>query len=84
LLRFIAFNNKINNIKTIKSGTPLVLDNIDRSWRLPMQKLMKMLEDVMVAITFAEAGEFDEANRIASNELPQEEKIAASAPATGR
>jgi hypothetical protein len=26
-----------------------------------MQKLMKMLEDVMVAITFAEAGEFDEA-----------------------
>ncbi len=49
-----------------------------------MQKLMKMLEDVMVAITFAEAGEFDEANRIASNELPQEEKIAASAPAIGR
>jgi hypothetical protein len=84
LLRFIAFSNRINNIKKIKSGTPLVLDNVDRSWRLPMQKLMKMLEDVMVAITFAEAGEFDEANRIASNELPQEEKIAASAPATGR
>lgn len=49
-----------------------------------MEKLMKMVEDVMVAITFAEAGEFDEANRIASNEMPQDEKMAASAPATGR
>jgi hypothetical protein len=49
-----------------------------------MVKLMKMVEDVMVAITFAEAGEFDEANRIASNEMPQEEKMAASAPAIGR
>jgi hypothetical protein len=77
-------NKKINNINTIKSGTPLVLDNVCQSWRLPMEKLMKMLEDVMVAITFAEAGEFDEANRIVSNEMPQEEKIAASSPATGR
>ncbi len=33
-----------------------------------MKKLMKKLEDIMVAITFAEAGEFDEANRIAGNE----------------
>lgn len=49
-----------------------------------MEKLMKKLEDVMVAITFAEAGEFDEANRIASNDMPQEEKIAASAPVAGR
>lgn len=49
-----------------------------------MEKLMKMVEDVMVAITFAEAGEFDEANRIASNGMPQEEKIATIAPATGR
>lgn len=28
-----------------------------------MKKLMKKLEDIMVAITFAEAGEFDEANK---------------------
>ncbi|MGC1453698.1 MAG: hypothetical protein WA946_00720 [Nitrospirota bacterium] len=41
-----------------------------------MEKLIKMIEDVMVAITFAEAGEFDEANRIAGNEMPQDEKIA--------
>lgn len=39
-----------------------------------MEKLMKMIEDVMVAVTFAEAGEFDEANRIAGNEVPQNEK----------
>jgi hypothetical protein len=49
-----------------------------------MEKLMKMVEDVMVAITFAEAGEFDEANRIAGNEINQEEKMASPAPATGR
>jgi hypothetical protein len=41
-----------------------------------MEKLIKMIEDVMVAITFAEAGEFDEANRIAGNEVPQDEKSA--------
>jgi hypothetical protein len=28
-----------------------------------MKKLMKKLEDIMVAITFAEAGEYDEAQR---------------------
>ena len=39
-----------------------------------MEKLIKMFEDVMVAVTFAEAGEFDEANRIAGNEVHQEEK----------
>ena len=39
-----------------------------------MEKLIKMIEDVMVAITFAEAGEFDEANRIAGNEMSQGEK----------
>jgi hypothetical protein len=49
-----------------------------------MEKLMKMVEDVMVAITFAEAGEFDEANRIAGNELVQEEKMSTPVPATGR
>jgi hypothetical protein len=41
-----------------------------------MEKLKKMIEDVMVAITFAEAGEFDEAIRIVGNEMPQDEKIA--------
>jgi hypothetical protein len=42
-----------------------------------MEKLKKMIEDVMVAITFAEAGEFDEAIRIAGgDEMPQEEKSA--------
>ena len=40
-----------------------------------MEKLIKMIEDVMVAVTFAEAGEFDEANRIAGNEMPHDEKI---------
>jgi len=49
-----------------------------------MQKLMKMVEDIMVAVTFAEAGEFDEANRIAGNEITQEDKISTPAPATGR
>jgi len=39
-----------------------------------MEKLKKMIEDIMVAITFAEAGEFDEAIRIAGNEMPQDEK----------
>ncbi len=28
-----------------------------------MKKLIKKLEDIMVAVTFAEAGEYDEANR---------------------
>ncbi len=32
-----------------------------------MKKLMKKLEDIMVAVTFAEAGEYDEANRLAGN-----------------
>lgn len=41
-----------------------------------MEKLIKMIEDVMVAITFAEAGEFDEANKIAGNDMAQDEKSA--------
>lgn len=41
-----------------------------------MEKLMKMFEDVMVAITFAEAGEFDEANRLSGNKMEQDEKAA--------
>ncbi len=39
-----------------------------------MKKLMKKLEDIMVAITFAEAGEYDEAQRqqgAAAEELDQ-------------
>jgi len=35
-----------------------------------MKKLMKKLEDIMVAVTFAEAGEYDEASRQAGNALP--------------
>jgi hypothetical protein len=39
-----------------------------------MEKLIKMFEDVMVAITFAEAGEFDEAARISGTNMAEEEK----------
>ena len=36
-----------------------------------MKKLMKKLEDIMVAVTFAESGEYDEASRQAGdNTLP--------------
>ena len=49
-----------------------------------MEKLMKMVEDVMVAITFAEAGEFDEANKVAGNEQEREQKIATPVHAAGR
>jgi len=37
-----------------------------------MQKLIKAFENMMVAITFAEAGEYDEAQRL-SNEDPKDE-----------
>ena len=47
-----------------------------------MEKLVKIFEDLMVAVTFAEAGEFDEANRIAGNEIQQDEKITNTVPAT--
>ena len=33
-----------------------------------MQKLIKVLEDMMVAITFAEAGEYDDARKISMRE----------------
>jgi hypothetical protein len=36
-----------------------------------MKKLMKTLEDIMVAITFAEAGEYDEASRLSGIALQQ-------------
>jgi hypothetical protein len=39
-----------------------------------MVKLLKMFEDVMVAITFAEAGEYDEANKYADNEIVQQDQ----------
>ena len=47
-----------------------------------MEKLVKIFENLMVAVTFAESGEFDEANRIAGNEIPQDEKILVTEPAT--
>lgn len=40
-----------------------------------MQKLMKALEDMMVAITFAEAGEYDEAKKLT---LQDQEEVLAS------
>ena len=49
-----------------------------------MEMLMKMVEDMMVAVTFAEAGEFDEANRIAGNKKIQDEKISTPVTAAGR
>lgn len=41
-----------------------------------MKKLMKKLEDIMVAITFAEAGEFDQANRELGNNTADNENAA--------
>jgi len=37
-----------------------------------MQKLIKALENMMVAITFAEAGEYDEAKKLTSRDLTEE------------
>jgi len=39
-----------------------------------MEKLIKIVDDIMVAITFAEAGEFDEANRVAGNKVREQEE----------
>jgi hypothetical protein len=41
-----------------------------------MKKLVKKLEDIMVAITFAEAGEFDQANRELGNRVVDDEDAA--------
>ncbi len=38
-----------------------------------MKKLMKKLEDIMVAVTFAEAGEYDEASKQSGNAQQQQE-----------
>ena len=37
-----------------------------------MQKLIKAFENMMVAITFAEAGEYDEAHRISIQDQTEE------------
>jgi len=37
-----------------------------------MQKLIKAFENMMVAITFAEAGEYDEANRLSTQDQKEE------------
>ncbi len=37
-----------------------------------MQKLIKAFENMMVAITFAEAGEFDEAKRLSIQDQTEE------------
>jgi hypothetical protein len=37
-----------------------------------MNRLMKKLEDIMVAVTFAEAGEYDEAGKMASSDSHKE------------
>jgi hypothetical protein len=40
-----------------------------------MKKLLKKLEDIMVAVTFAEAGEYDEASRLSGDERPAQEDL---------
>lgn len=37
-----------------------------------MQKLMKVLEDMMIAITFAEAGEYDQAKKLSLQDMEEE------------
>jgi len=40
-----------------------------------MQKLIKAFENIMVAVTFAEAGEYDEARKLSGQEKESEEII---------
>lgn len=44
-----------------------------------MQKLIKAVENMMVAITFAEAGEYDEARKLSGQEKESEDILAAVA-----
>ena len=46
-----------------------------------MQKLIKAFENMMVAITFAEAGEYDEAKRLSTQD--QKEELSEEAAANG-
>lgn len=47
-----------------------------------MEKLIKVIEDLMVAVTFAEAGEYDEANKMAGNTVHQNENSSLPLTAT--
>ena len=48
-----------------------------------MKRLLKKFEDMMVAVTFAEAGEYDEARKIAGEAMDETlEKIAEEATET--
>ena len=39
-----------------------------------MKKLIKKLEDIMVAVTFAEAGEYDEVRRLTNDQSQKEQQ----------
>jgi hypothetical protein len=52
-----------------------------------MKKLIRKMEELMVAVTFAEAGEYDEANRQAGRPLDnafEEERATAEGRTTNR
>ncbi len=60
-IKNIQLNNKLYN------GTLVEIKNENRR-RDVMKKLIRKLEDLMVAVTFAEAGEYDEAVRKAGDQ----------------